>query len=176
MSNINMKSAKLTPLGVYKEGMNWNPVEKVIFERRSIRAYKKEPLPDSMIRRILEAARFAPSAGNCQPWKFIVVKSPEILAEMEKDAVKMCKKIMRFMDYTKKGGLPAFLVKRLIKLMHNELHPVPFAAMQQMAAEKLPVFHGAPTLILILIDTRGLSNPYIDIGIAGQNLILAAHS
>jgi len=41
-----------------------------------------------MIRRILEAGRFAPSAGNFQPWKFIVVNSPEMLVEMEKDAVK----------------------------------------------------------------------------------------
>ena len=32
---------ELSPLGVYEEGMNWNPVEKVIYERRSIRSFKK---------------------------------------------------------------------------------------------------------------------------------------
>jgi nitroreductase len=51
-----------------------------------------------MIERILEAGRFAPSAGNSQPWKFIVVNSPEILAEMEKDALKIIKFFMFFID------------------------------------------------------------------------------
>ncbi|MDA8403045.1 MAG: nitroreductase family protein [Desulfobacteraceae bacterium] len=55
---------------------NWTPVEKTIFSRRSTRAFKKTPLPDFMIRRILEAGRFAPSSGNTQPWRFAVIKSP----------------------------------------------------------------------------------------------------
>ncbi|MDI6742872.1 MAG: hypothetical protein QMD11_09035, partial [Smithella sp.] len=47
----NSAKETLSPLGKYVEGMPWNPVEKVILERRSIRAFKKEPLPDSMIKR-----------------------------------------------------------------------------------------------------------------------------
>ncbi len=82
----------LSPLGVYHQGMPWNSVEKIIFERRSIRAFKSNPLPDSMIRRILEAGRFAPSAGNAQPWKFVVVNNAELLKRMETDTVKMVKK------------------------------------------------------------------------------------
>ncbi|MBP7015967.1 MAG: nitroreductase family protein, partial [Smithella sp.] len=50
----------LSPLYTYQEGMEWNPVEKVIMERRSIRNFKKEPVPDNLIRRVLEAGRFAP--------------------------------------------------------------------------------------------------------------------
>ena len=42
-------------------------------------------LPPGLIRRIVEAGRFAPSAGNTQPWKFVVITSPTIIAEMEKD-------------------------------------------------------------------------------------------
>jgi len=43
--------------------------------RRSIRKYKSEPIPDEKLRNILEAARLAPSAGNRQPWRFIVIQN-----------------------------------------------------------------------------------------------------
>jgi len=59
-------------------------------------AIQKETLPDNLIRRILESARFAPSTGNGQPWKFIVIKSPEIIAEMERDAARISKFFMFF--------------------------------------------------------------------------------
>lgn len=170
----------LSPLGAYKEGMKWNPVEKVIFERRSIRKFKEEPLPNSMLRRILEAGRFAPSAGNMQPWKFVVVKSPEIIAEMEKDAIKMTKIFMFFLDYQRGGWLRRILTLPMAKfytrILHNELHPVPFGLMSQIAQGKAPVFHNAPTLVLMIEDKRGVSSPPTDIGICGQNMVLAAHS
>jgi nitroreductase len=177
---MSVQEEDLSPLGKYEEGMPWNPVEKVIFERRSIRSFKKEPLPDGMIERILEAGRFAPSAGNMQPWKFIVVKSPEILAEMEKDAVKVIKFFMFFLDYTRGGILRRLFilswVKWIIRLMKNKLHPVPVGLMSQIAQGKTSVFHGAPTLVLLVEDRRGVACPPTDIGICGQNMVLAAHS
>jgi nitroreductase len=45
--------------------------------RRSIRAYKPDPIPDEFIQKMIEAARWAPSGGNSQPWEFIVVKKKE---------------------------------------------------------------------------------------------------
>ena len=47
----------------------------VIKARRSIRKFKADPVPDELIREVLEAARFAPSGVNLQPWRFVVVKS-----------------------------------------------------------------------------------------------------
>ncbi len=41
--------------------------------RRSIRRFKPDPVPDSVIREILRTATFAPSAHNRQPWRFAVV-------------------------------------------------------------------------------------------------------
>jgi nitroreductase len=46
--------------------------------RRSIRAYKPDPIPDEPIQKIVEAARWAPSGGDSQPWEFIVIKRKEI--------------------------------------------------------------------------------------------------
>lgn len=174
------KDEVLSPLGKYEEGMPWNPVEKVILERRSIRAFKKEPLPDSMIKRILEAGRYAPSAGNMQPWKFIVVNSPEILGEMEKDVQRIISFFMFLLDYSRGNILRRLYilswVKVVMRLLKNKLHPVPFCLMTQIAQGKTPVFHGAPTLILLAEDRRGVASPPTDIGICGQNMVLAAHS
>jgi F420 biosynthesis protein FbiB-like protein len=41
--------------------------------RRSIRRYRPDPLPDGLLERLLDAARFAPSAHNRQPWRFAVL-------------------------------------------------------------------------------------------------------
>ncbi len=56
------------------------------------------------------------------------------------------------------------------------MHPTPFGAITLIADGKLDLYHGAPSVILIFKDVRGISNPDLDIGIAGQNMVLAAHS
>ena len=43
--------------------------EDAIISRRSIRAFQDEPVPEALMRRILEAARWAPSGSNIQPRK-----------------------------------------------------------------------------------------------------------
>jgi coenzyme F420-0:L-glutamate ligase/coenzyme F420-1:gamma-L-glutamate ligase len=45
--------------------------------RRSIRRYRTDPLPDGTIERLIDAARFAPSAHNRQPWRFVVLQGAE---------------------------------------------------------------------------------------------------
>jgi nitroreductase len=45
-----------------------------ILTRRSIRKYKPDPVPDEVVKVLLEAAMNAPSAGNQQPWHFIVIR------------------------------------------------------------------------------------------------------
>lgn len=55
---------------------------KTIYERRSIRKYTAEPVPDELIEKILGSGMMAPSAGNQQPWQFIVVKDKNKLREL----------------------------------------------------------------------------------------------
>lgn len=50
-------------------------VMNAITSRKSVRNYSDRPIEDSVLNKILEAGRFAPSWVNVQPWKFIVVKS-----------------------------------------------------------------------------------------------------
>lgn len=46
--------------------------------RRSIRKYTKDSVPEDLVVKILDAGRWAPSAGNSQPWSFIVLKDEEV--------------------------------------------------------------------------------------------------
>ena len=53
-------------------------VLEVIKTRRSIRRYTGDLIPEEDINKILEAGRWAPSADNSQPWKFVVLRSLEM--------------------------------------------------------------------------------------------------
>ena len=61
-------------------------VLEVVRKRRSIRRYRTEPVASEDLKRMLEAARLAPSAGNRQPWYFIVVKDAEIKRKLAEAA------------------------------------------------------------------------------------------
>jgi nitroreductase len=45
--------------------------------RRSIRSYKEIPVPENLLKEVLNAARLAPSADNAQPWRIIVVRDDQ---------------------------------------------------------------------------------------------------
>jgi nitroreductase len=46
--------------------------------RRSIRRYKETPVPENLLKDVLNAARLAPSADNAQPWRIIVVRDEQV--------------------------------------------------------------------------------------------------
>lgn len=54
-------------------------MEDILFTRRSIRKYRKEPVPEETVEYILRAAMAAPSARNLQPWHFMVINNRVIL-------------------------------------------------------------------------------------------------
>ncbi|NLN41990.1 MAG: nitroreductase family protein, partial [Clostridiales bacterium] len=55
-----------------------------IFKRRSIRKYTHKVVPEEHIEQMLKAAMAAPSAGNQQPWHFVVIDDKQILNEIPK--------------------------------------------------------------------------------------------
>lgn len=59
-----------------------NEVLRAIRERRSIRSFKPDPVEPEKLEAILEAARWAPSGKNTQPWRLVVVQSPEKREEL----------------------------------------------------------------------------------------------
>lgn len=60
-------------------------------ERRSIRRFREEPLPAGTLERLLEAARWAPSASNRQPFRFMAIEAAETrtrMADLVREAVR----------------------------------------------------------------------------------------
>jgi len=55
---------------------------KAIKTRRSIRKFSEDRIPQEMLHKIVECGMYAPSAGNEQPWHFIIITNPEILRSL----------------------------------------------------------------------------------------------
>jgi len=63
-----------------------------VARRRSIRKFREDPVSDELLSKILEAGRWAPSAGNTQPWHFIVVTMPEVKQRIARACTESSKK------------------------------------------------------------------------------------
>ena len=162
-------------------GDDFNEVEDVMLARRSVRAYRNKQVPEHLIHRLLEAGRFAPCAGNNQSWKFVVIRDADTIDGMTEHVQKWARRLAGFFDPTVPGALVGkrlanFNGKLFSRLAPGPMHPTGLAGLAEVAKGNLGVWHGAPTIILLLADTRGPGKPFLDVGIAGQNMCLAAHS
>ncbi|HEY6871089.1 MAG TPA: nitroreductase family protein [Geobacteraceae bacterium] len=119
-----------------------------IRNRRSVRKFSDRPVEPEKLRMVLEAARMAPSWANMQCWRFVVVEAPEVKARISE------------LSYVE-----AFFATRGYKT-----NPA-----QNALAE-------APVVIVACADPtqsgelRGQQYYMTDLGIAAENLMLAAHA
>jgi nitroreductase len=78
------KSAVMKEAGNVEEPNIWE----VFYKRRSVRKFKSDPVPEAEIRKIIDAARMAPTSGNQQPWKFLVIRDRNVINQMMDECVK----------------------------------------------------------------------------------------
>ncbi len=103
-------------------------------KRRSTRKFRPDPIPEKALEKILEAARWAMSGANAQPWEFIVVKN-----QQTKDGIARAVFEQRKIEYSVEQT-------RVEDLRHNGfLHP-----------PDVPDFSEAPVLIVVCGDKRTL--------------------
>ncbi|MBI4242017.1 MAG: nitroreductase family protein [Candidatus Rokubacteria bacterium] len=133
-----------------------------IHTQRAIRRLKPDPIPDSVIRQLLEAAICAPSGGNRQGWVFIVIRDPDVkarLAELYREGFQELLKIPYYRDAG--SAPPDSAAGKMLASAHH-------------LAEHL---QEAPILILACLKTEG-TTPGITMGSsiypAVQNILLAA--
>ncbi|HOO70974.1 MAG TPA: nitroreductase family protein [Spirochaetota bacterium] len=154
------------------------PVEKAIYRRRSNRLFRDKAVSDELLHRVIEAGRFAPSAGNCQPYKFLVITDMTLIREFEKKSMKLLRLTKNL--YLDKKGKRRFWKNVLFTLwsltMINKVDPRPITAMEKGDNCDDRLYFNAPAMIMVLKDARGISNPDLDAGICCQNMVLAAHS
>jgi nitroreductase len=70
--------------------MQYDDFLSLVKQRRTIRRFMPDPVPDEFVDKIIEAARWAPSGMNQQPWEFVVVKKPELknqIADLCRDSL-----------------------------------------------------------------------------------------
>ena len=67
--------------------MENNSFLSLVLTRQSVRKYLNQPVEPEKLQRCLEAARFAPSASNSQPWKFVVVNDPDLVQKVAKETI-----------------------------------------------------------------------------------------
>jgi nitroreductase len=126
-----------------------NVVLEALKSRRAIRNYEDKSVPESAIQTILEAAIYAPSAINVQPWKFTIVTNKAQIKHFSDMAKPV---LIRMLPDVGDEGLVG-LKKRLSDTNYN-------------------IFYNAPLLIFV----SGAKSPYAiyDCSMAAQNMMLAA--
>lgn len=149
-------------------------VERTILNRRSTRNFKEDPVPEPLIKRILEAGRFAPSGGNTQPWKLAVVTNRDFIQELEEVCYQinaglynLYAKDETLMDFVAAAGKPLPVALCDYRVIGGGFRAV--------AQRDLPIFFNAPCVIFMAGNDK-LSFPDTHIGICGQNMNLAALS
>jgi nitroreductase len=129
-----------------------NDVFKNIYLRRAVRDYKPVDVPDDILREIIKAGTYAPSAANRQPWRFIVVKNKELIHRLSDRAKKAW--------LEKAGGIEDPHLKQVADAMRMP---------------EFSIFYNAPALVLIFAAPGALSPEY-DCALAAENMMLAARS
>lgn len=132
--------------------------------RRSIRTYLQEEAPENVILSILEASRWAPSAHNAQPWRFIMMTDQGAKRKLaEAMANEWAKDLSR-------DGVSPDICERLVKLSVRRFTEAPVIIIASITMEEMHRYpDGRRQEIEHAMATQSLAA-------AVQNLLLAAHS
>lgn len=147
-----------------------------IKERKSIRAFKPDPVPREKIEEILRLVTQAPSAINLQPWEFIVVMGGErerlsrrlIKSYHEKQISCSPGNVKPLADTFSKRGVESF------ELMNPYLEQMG-AQFDRFINEGSCNFYGAPVAIIMCLDNAFSKARLVDIGVGLGYLVLAAY-
>jgi len=132
--------------------------------RRSIRRFKTDPVPDSVIQNILATATFAPSAHNRQPWRFVVIKTQEIKENLaEAMAIDFERDLTR-------DGLPLEKIQAQIKRSKERITSAPVAILLCLDMSEMDSYPD---------EKRGQAEQTMavqSVAAAGMQLLLAVHA
>jgi nitroreductase len=139
-----------------------NEVIQAIKKRRSVRTFDEKSIDDDTLCEIIQAGRYAPSALNRQPWKFIVISNKKLIKEIVIMVKKELKNILKKRFY-KKYSIPELKNEEIVQ------HVLAFA----LSKEDI-IFFDAPVLLFILTQDRLFYDE--SCACCAQNMMLAAHS
>lgn len=133
-------------------------VFEVITDRRSVRQFRPDPVPEPDIQRILDLARYAPNSGNRQPWRFLVVRDRGSIDRLK---VKLIER----------AGLEITELERRLQVVGLKLEGISAYVSSVLSA---------PLIILVFVDLTtnlGHSDELLyDGALAASNIMLAARA
>lgn len=154
-------------------------LKEAIMTRYSCRAFKPDPVPESLIQEILAVAARSPSYANTQPWEVAVVMGKTLL-ELNKRRDELIKaNVPANPDMPPQPAWPAphqertkaFAAVRQEVMNQAKADP---ASRFDTTTQGSPVF-GAPAAIFLFMDRALLEWSVYDLGLFSQSLVLAAH-
>jgi len=120
--------------------------------RRSIRRYQDRPVSVQVVQELIRESTLAPSAGNEQPWKFVIVHGQDRIEKLSDESKKNI--------LSRIAANPEDYAKKYERMLSNE---------------SFNVFYNAPCLVLIL-GSSDLKNLYVDCALAASYFMMAAAS
>lgn len=150
---------------------------KAIMERKSIRAFKPDPVSREKVKEVLDIAINAPSAINLQPWEFTVVMGEE-KARLSRKLVKLYREkqiscspgnVKPLADSFTRRGVASFeLMNPILEQLGTDFN--------RFINEGSCNFYGAPTAIILCLDNAFSKARLVDIGIVLGFITLTAYS
>jgi nitroreductase len=123
-------------------------LELLLRERRSVRNYTPDPVPEEVLNRILDAGRYAPTGTNSQNVHYVVLISPDRIEELRKMTIRFYDKI--FSRARGRLGILLFSFiagRKTAEYLRDSLPKVEYAN-EQMKQGKDRLFYHAPVVIL----------------------------
>ena len=135
-----------------------------IRSRRSIRRYRPDPIPREWVRALLEAARWAPSAHNRQPWRFAVVEDPRLKARLARAMGE------RLAADLRQDGVPEERIAEDVARSYERIVSAPLAivvCLSMLEMDRYPDERRQAAERTMAIQS---------VAMAGQNMLLMAHA
>ena len=150
-------------------------LELLLRERRSVRRYVRTPVPEDVLNRILTAGAYAPTGTNSQNVHYIVLKSPEQVAELQKMTLTFYDKILsRIRGRIGTIILSLFAGRKTVEYLKESLPKVEYGY-EQIKKGKDRLFYHAPVVILTHAESWDTSSPF-NCAAALYNCSLVAHT
>ncbi|MFN8374596.1 MAG: nitroreductase family protein [Anaerolineae bacterium] len=139
------------------------PFLSAVMHRRSIRRYRPEPVPREMIEALLDAAIWAPSAHNRQPWRFAVIQDAQQKRHLAEAMA------LRLRQDLQADGVAAETAARDVERSVERMTNAPVLIVVSVSLVDMDVYP----------DAVRMQHEYVmavqSTAMAGQNLLLAAH-
>ena len=156
-------------------------VKEAILNRRSIRNFLKQDVPEDLIKEILSDSQWAPSWGNTQPWEIMVISGPPLDEFKQKNKEALFSGNKPNPEIQMPEIFPSRLKQRYVDVGKRVLQSL---SIDRKDLDDRLKYYGdmfylfdAPAMVLVLLDKKVLLEyAMLDVGLFLQTFMLSAHN